>query len=193
MNAPLYWRQLRSATEQMSDVQEPVRRSIAGLTIRAASGTDGEALARIYNHYIANTTITFEEIPVGPSDMAQRVEHASEATLPFLVAEADQRVVGYAYSSPWRPRSAYRFSVEITVYVDHTHAGRGTGSMLYASLFPLLQQRGIHSVIGGIALPNDASVALHEKFGLRQVARFEQVGFKLGRWVDVGYWQRVFE
>lgn len=93
--------------------------------------------------------------------------------------------------TPWRTRSAYRFSVEATVYVAPDYVGRGVGSSLFGELLSMLPARNIHSVIGGIALPNEASVRLNEKFGLRKVAEFHEVGFKFGRWINVGYWQRT--
>ena len=99
-------------------------------------------------------------------------------------------ITGYAYATKWKARSAYRFAVETTVYLADGLARQGLGSRLYEELFGLLKERQIHAAIGGIALPNDASVALHEKFGMRKVAHFEQVGFKFGKWVDVGYWER---
>jgi len=166
-----------------------VRREPAA--IRAAASSDSSALAAIYNHYVAETVITFEEKPIHPDEMARRIEDVRSASLPWLVAEENGQVVGYAHASPWKTRSAYRFSVEITVYVAPGNVGHGIGSMLYSDLFSNLQTLGIHAVIGGIALPNEPSVALHEKFGLKKVAHFQQVGFKFNRWVDVGYWERI--
>jgi L-amino acid N-acyltransferase YncA len=148
-------------------------------------------IAAIYNHYVEQTIVTFEEAPVSDAGMAARLDEVRSESLPWLVAEEAGRLVGYASASKWKSRSAYRFSAEITVYVEPAHARRGIGSKLYSRLFPLLQARGIHAVIGGIALPNEASVALHEKFGMRKVAHFPEVGFKFGRWIDVGYWQRT--
>ncbi len=162
-----------------------------GTTIREAAPADAAAIAGIYNHYVTETVVTFEEEPVPAAEMARRIAEVRSASLPWLVAEEGARVVGYAYATPWRIRTGYRFSAEITVYVDPAHAGRGIGSKLYGRLFPLLQARGVHAVMGGIALPNEASVALHEKFGLRKVAHFQEVGFKFNRWIDVGYWQRT--
>lgn len=159
--------------------------------IRSVEAADAEAIAAIYNHYVAETVITFEEERVPAAEMARRIDGVRSASLPWLVAEEDGRLVGYAYATPWRPRSAYRFSAEVTIYLGPEHGGRGIGSRLYRPLFERLKQVGIHSAMGGIALPNDASVALHEKLGMRKVAHFEQVGFKLGRWIDVGYWQRT--
>ena len=159
-------------------------------TIRAAAPSDAAAVAGIYNHYITKTLVTFEEEPVAAAEIARRMEDVRSESLPWLVAEEGSRVVGYAYATQWRPRVGYRFSAEITVYLSSEHGGRGIGSKLYGQLFPLLQARGIRVVIGGIALPNEASVALHEKFGLRKVAHFEAVGVKFDQWIDVGYWQR---
>ncbi len=159
------------------------------ISLRSANESDADSLARIYNHYIANTYITFETEPVSATEMAQRVAEASNASLPWLVAEAPGEIVGYAYAAKWRGRSAYRFSVESTVYLDLRHTGKGIGSQLYTSLVTAIRATSMHSVIGGIALPNDESVKLHERLGFRKVAHFEQVGYKLDRWVDVGYWQ----
>jgi L-amino acid N-acyltransferase YncA len=157
--------------------------------IRPALASDANALARIYNHYIRTTAITFEETEVAAPEMAARVEELAAASLPWLVLEQDQQVIGYAYASKWRGRCAYRYSVESTVYLDPAHTGQGHGAILYAALFAALRERGMHVVIGGIALPNPASVALHEKLGMQKVAHFKEVGFKFDRWIDVGYWQ----
>lgn len=160
--------------------------------IRAAAPADAAAVAGIYNHYVAETVVTFEEEPLAAAEIERRMEAVRSAGLPWLAAEEGGQVAGYAYATPWKPRTGYRFSAEITVYLAPGHAGRGIGSKLYGQLFPRLQARGIHAVMGGIALPNEASVALHEKFGLRKVAHFAEIGFKFGRWIDVGYWQRTF-
>ncbi len=160
-------------------------------TVRAATAIDADAITVIYNHFVAHTTVTFEEEPVTPAEIQRRMESVWSAALPWVVAERDGHVTGYAYATTWKERWGYRFSVEATVYLALGAAGHGIGSALYGALFPLLQQRGIHAVMGGIALPNDASVALHEKFGMRKVAHFDAVGFKFDRWIDVGYWQRL--
>ncbi len=163
------------------------------VTIRSAAHGDAEAIVRIYNYYVMDTVVTFEEEPVPELEMARRIADVQAASLPWLVADVGGRVAGYAYASPWRTRSAYRFSVEVTVYLEPDRTGAGIGTRLYDELFRVLQARGIHAAMGGIALPNDASVAIHEKFGLRKVAHFTEVGFKFGRWIDVGYWQRSFD
>ncbi len=161
------------------------------LTIRAATAADADAVAAIYDHYVAHTIVTFEEEPVPASEMALRIQSIAAVPLPWLIAERQGKVVGYAYARPWRERRAYRFSAEITVYIAYTSTGRGIGSKLYEKLFPLIQGRGVHAVVGVIALPNEASVALHEKFGLSKVAHLKEVGFKFDRWIDVGYWECI--
>lgn len=164
----------------------PVRRAP---TIRPAEPADAAAICAIYNHYVAHTVITFEEDPVVEVEMARRIAEVTQRPLPWLVAEEDGAVLGYAYATPWRPRSAYRFSVESTVYLKEGATGRGTGRALYSALLDDLRARGVHCVIGGIALPNPASVGLHERMGFRKVGHLEEVGWKQDRWVDVGYWE----
>lgn len=161
------------------------------LTIRAATAADADAVAAIYNHYVAHTIVTFEEEVVAASEMARRIRKIAAASLPWLIAERGGEVVGYAYASPWRERRAYRFSAEITVYLAPASTGGGAGSKLYEKLLSLVQLQGVHAVLGVIALPNDASVALHEKFGFSKVAHLKEVGFKFEKWIDVGYWERI--
>jgi L-amino acid N-acyltransferase YncA len=160
--------------------------------IRAATTTDAEAIARIYNHYIATSVATFEETPVTAAEIGRRLEAIQAIALPWVVAEEDGRVSGYAYASKWKERSGYRYAVEVSVYLDPAATGRRLGSSLYDVLFPMLREKNIHAVIGGIALENPASVALHEKFGMKKVAHFKETGRKFDRWVDVGYWERTF-
>jgi phosphinothricin acetyltransferase len=157
--------------------------------IRTATASDADTITRIYNHYILNTTITFEEQAISTEEMAERIAEVQAASLPWLVAEQDGQIVGYAYASKWKGRCAYRFSVESTVYLDASAVRKGYGSLLYQQLFAALRECGMHVVMGGIALPNPASVALHEKLGFKKVAHFSEVGFKFEKWIDVGYWQ----
>ena len=156
--------------------------------LRSAVPADAAAICAIYNPYVRDTTISFEEAPVGEPEMAQRIADTTRR-YPWLVADDGGRPVGYAYASQWRSRSAYRFAVETTVYVAPDAPRRGVGSALYRALLDDLRARGFHCAMGGIALPNPASVALHEKMGFRQVAHFREVGWKFDRRVDVGYWQ----
>lgn len=158
--------------------------------LRSADIDDAGEICRIYNHYVMTTSISFEEMEVEPADMARRIGDVTQH-LPWLVAENEGVIVGYAYATKWRVRSAYRFSVETSVYLAQEARGQGIGVLLYEALLEELRRLGVHAVIGGIAQPNEASVRLHEKMGFRKVAMFEQVGFKNGRWVDVGYWQKL--
>lgn len=159
------------------------------ILIRSATLADAPAIAGIYNHYVAKTIITFEEEPVSDQDMERRIGQVQSVSLPWLVAERDGTVQGFAYAGRWKDRSAYRFAVETTVYLDADFTGRGIGTRLYGDLLPLLDDRKMRVVIGGIALPNEASVSLHEKLGFKKVAHFNKVGFKFNRWIDVGYWE----
>jgi len=157
--------------------------------IRSVTNNDAEQVAKIYNYYVLNTAVTFEEQAVTSAQMAQRFDEISDAGLPWLVIEADGELVGFAYASNWKGRCAYKYSVEVTVYLKHGSSGDGLGSQLYTELFSQLRAKGIHIVLGGISLPNQPSIALHEKFGMKKVAHFEEVGYKFDRWVDVAYWQ----
>jgi phosphinothricin acetyltransferase len=161
--------------------------------IRRAAESDFEDVARIYNHYIVNAVATFEEQPISAGEMAGRREVTESAGLPWLVAEQGGQVVGYAYAGKWGGRCSYRFSVESTVYVDPAAVGKGVGTALYKVLLDTLRDKSVHVVIGGIALPNAASVALHERLGFQKVAHFREVGFKFNQWIDVGYWQAVLD
>jgi L-amino acid N-acyltransferase YncA len=157
--------------------------------IRAAIPTDAAAIAAIYNHYIRETIVTFEEEPVATSEMAKRFADTTTDSLPWLVAERDGAIFGYARASKWKPRSAYRFAVETTIYLAPDCLGGGVGTHLYQFLLRELKSLKLHTAIGGIALPNARSVALHEKLGFRKVAHFAEVGFKFSKWIDVAYWQ----
>jgi L-amino acid N-acyltransferase YncA len=158
--------------------------------IRPSDTTDAAAIAEIYNYYVRGTVVTFEETPVSVDEMARRIDDIG-VRFPWLVWEDGGAVVGYAYASAWKSRSAYRFSVESTIYLAASHQGGGIGAKLYGALLAELKPRGFHTAVGGIALPNPASVALHEKLGFKRIAQFAEVGRKFDRWVDVGYWQLI--
>jgi len=157
--------------------------------IRSAYASDAAALVDIYNPFVLATTITFEEVAVPVEEMAHRITTVTQ-TLPWLVFEDQGAALGYAYATSWKARSAYRRTVETAIYVDPAHGRKGIGKRLYESLLTDLAVRGIHVALGGIALPNDASVALHERLGFEKVGQLREVGWKLGRWVDVGYWEK---
>jgi L-amino acid N-acyltransferase YncA len=156
--------------------------------IRPCTAADAASICDIYNHYVADTVVTFEESPVDEAEMSRRIAQVT-SSLPWLVCETAAGISGYAYASPWKSRAAYRHSVESSIYLAPHATGRGLGSALYSELIADLRRRGMHCVIGGAALPNPASVALHDKLGFTKVAEFRQVGFKFGRWIDVGYWE----
>lgn len=158
--------------------------------IRAAKVTDANEVCGIYNYYIANTIITFEEEQLTISEMQTRIKKIM-IKYPWLVYEEAGEIHGYAYASEWKSRAAYRDSVEVTVYLKPEVKGKGIGSALYQELFKKLKEKGFHSFIGGISLPNPGSVALHEKFGFKKVAHFKEIGNKFNKWIDVGYWQLV--
>ena len=157
--------------------------------VRSADAGDAARIVPIYNYYIAETCITFETDPVTVTEMVQRIQETRQLSLPWLVAEEDGQLCGYAYASKWKGRCAYRFSVEATIYLDPASIGKGIGITLYTALIEAIKAASMRSVIGGIALPNDASIRLHERLGFEKVGHFEKVGFKHDRWVDVGYWQ----
>ncbi len=160
------------------------------MTMRPCTTADAAAIAAIYNAYVHDTVITFEETPVAAAEMARRIVDTT-ARFPWLVWDDGGGAVAWAYATAWKTRSAYRFSVETTVYVAASHHGRGIGAVLYGALLEDLRGRKLHSAVGGIALPNPASVALHEKLGFVKIAHFAEVGRKFDRWVDVGYWQLI--
>lgn len=159
--------------------------------IRTASSTDASAICAIYNHYVTTSDATMEESPITTGEMSHRVEAVITAW-PWLVAEERGIVIGYAYANQWKPRSGYRHAVESTVYLDPAQVGRGVGTALYQSLVDVLLKRNVHCAIAGISLSNVASIALHEKFGFTKIGHFRENGIKFGRWIDVGYWQRMF-
>jgi len=162
------------------------------ISIRQVKTGDAKDIADIYNYYVTDTIITFEEEVLSSKEIEDRIAKVTGNGLPWLVSENGEKVVGYAYASKWKERRAYRFSVEVSAYITPTAHGQGTGTQLYKALFAELKRLGsVHCVMGGIALPNPASVALHEKFGMKQVATFPEVGYKQGRWITTGYWQVI--
>ena len=161
------------------------------MLIRNARKRDSSAIAKIYNYYIENTPITFEIKKIKPSEIAKRMKGNSKE-FPWIVGLVDGIVIGYAYASEFQERAAYKHSKELTVYIHKNHQGRGYGKMLYKKLISMLKKTDCAVMIGGIALPNKASVRLHEKLGFKKAAHFKKVGRKFGKWIDVGYWERIF-
>jgi len=160
------------------------------MTIRVASTADADAIAAIYAPLVAGTAISFELRPPSVDEIRARIVKTL-LELPWLVSvDAQGRVDGYAYASKHRERPAYQWSADVTAYVREDARGRGVGKKLYQSLLAELVTQGYYQAFAGIALPNDASVALHESVGFEPIGVYHKVGFKLGAWHDVGWWQR---
>ena len=156
--------------------------------IRLATASDAAAIAAIYDPVVARTAISFETDPPGPAEMARRIESVLPFA-PWLVDDTAGSIRGYAYASKHRERAAYRWCVDVTVYVDAAHRRRGVGRKLYEVLFELLRLQGFYAAHAGVTLPNPQSVALHESLGFRPVGTYPRVGWKRGAWHDVGWWQ----
>jgi len=144
--------------------------------VRNALTKDTPQIVEIYNYYILHSTVTFEKTPVSREAMQERIER-TQIKYPWLVLEVEKEIQGFAYATDWKPRGAYRHSVETTVYLRENQGGQGYGTQLYMHLLNQLRQLQVHAVIGGIALPNQSSIALHEKFGFEKVAHFKEVGY----------------
>ncbi len=170
----------------------------APLVVRPAVAADLPALTDIYNHYVVNTTITFDLRPFEPAERrAWFDEHAPSGRHRLLVASRsdlsdgrDSSIWGYATTSRWRPKAAYDTTVEASVYCRTDAVGRGIGSQLYKALFESIASEDINRLVAGVSLPNPASVALHERFGFRQIGVFSGVGRKFGRYWDVAWFER---
>jgi L-amino acid N-acyltransferase YncA len=158
--------------------------------IRLATPADAEAIAAIYGPYCTDSRISFEEVAPDSAEMARRIEGEWPGYHPWFVAEEDGTILGYAASSPFRTRPAYRWSVETGIYLAPGAQGRGLGRALLETMLGALERQGYVSVIGAIALPNPASLALHEWLGFDKVGVYRGTGFKHGQWLDVGLWQK---
>jgi len=157
------------------------------VVIRLAGAADAAAIAAVYRPYVEDSRISFEEVAPDAGEIAERMANPIH---PWLIAEEGSRVVGFTSTSPMRNRKAYRWSVETGIYLDRAAQGRGLGRKLLAEHLALLERQGFVTIVAGIALPNPASVALHEKLGFHLSGIERGVGYKFGKWVDVGRWQR---
>ncbi|HEX7857440.1 MAG TPA: GNAT family N-acetyltransferase [Sphingobium sp.] len=168
---------------------------VAGaLILRRARPEDGADMAAIYAPYVRDTLITFETEAPDATEMARRITYRTGSNLPWIVAQgADGTMLGYAYAGHFHVRHAYRFTVEPSVYLTEAARGRGVGRQLYERLFTILSEQGFRQAVALIALPNPASVTLHERFGFRHTGTHERVGHKLGGWIDVGLYQRAVD
>jgi phosphinothricin acetyltransferase len=161
---------------------------LEGVLIRPVKADDAAAISAVYNYYVENTVITFEEEPVSAKTMEERIRRVT-AHYPWLVWEEAGEILGYAYVHAWHERSAYRFTVEDSIYLKHGSEGKGMGTALFSRLLEEVRKLDLHVLMSVITVPNEVSVGLHEKFGFKQAGRFAEVGFKFGRRLDVGYWE----
>ena len=158
--------------------------------IREVKLSDAKAIVDIYYYYILNTNITFEEKQLTVDDMEERIIEKT-AKHPWIVYEMNGQVIGYAYLSGWHSRSAYRYSNEVSIYLDRNEKGHGIGKELFANLLEISKDYGVHTIVSGITIPNAESISLHEKFGFKKIAEFKEIGFKNNKWLNVGYWQKI--
>lgn len=156
--------------------------------VRLATPDDAGRISRIYAPIVRHTAISFEVDPPTAEEMAQRIERTT-ARLPWLVLERGGEVSGYAYATTHSSRAAYAWSVDVSAYVDEPYRGTGIGKALYTALLAVLKAQGFYNAYAGVALPNPASVRLHESVGFHPVGIYRKVGYKLGAWRDVGWWQ----
>ncbi|SHI58657.1 GNAT family N-acetyltransferase [Algibacter luteus] len=156
--------------------------------IRSVHIDDASALLDIYNYYVLNTTVNFDIDPLSLETFTDKINHIV-FEYPYIVYEENNEILGFAYGSRFRPRPAYNYTAESTVYVKHTAHGKQIGSKLYAELIRLLKETDLHTVLGVLTVPNEASINLHEKFGFEQVAHLKEVGLKFGEWQNIGIWQ----
>lgn len=160
--------------------------------IRNISIRDAKQIVDIYNYYVLNSIVTFDEFPFSEKDFVERIKTIS-GQYPFIVFEENQQILGYAYANMFRQKPAYGKTVETTIYLKNDVQGKYIGTQLYTELLKILKEQNYHAIIGGLTLPNDASVRLHEKLGFKQVAHFKEVGFKFNTWLDVGFWELILD
>lgn len=159
--------------------------------IRNVQLSDAKRITEIYNPYITDSIITFEEVPVTEQDIAERIHYVTKKNFPYIVYVENNEVVGYAYLSNWRSRSAYDITLETSVYIDEKAQAKGLGTILYAELINRAREINIHSLIGVISLPNPISQKLHEKFNFTLVGNFKESGLKFNQLIDVEFWQLI--
>ncbi|MDR2068781.1 MAG: GNAT family N-acetyltransferase [Spirochaetaceae bacterium] len=158
--------------------------------IRPVRDADAAAVCALYNYYVENTVITFDEKPASIEAMEDRIREVT-AQFPWIVWEEGGVILGYAYLHPWKERNAYRFATEDSIYIRQDSQGRGIGKKLLARLLEEVKKIDIHTVVAGITIPNEKSIGLHEQFGFKKTALFPEIGYKLGKWLDVGYWELI--
>ncbi len=156
--------------------------------IRKVNFKDTSQIREIYNYYILNSIVNFEEKPVSMDKMKEIINDISSKFL-WIVYEENEKILGYAYASVWKARSGYLHTAETSIYLKQGESKKGIGTKLYTELINQLKKLNYHALIGGIAIPNNASIVLHKKLGFKKVAHFKEVGFKFNKWLDVEYWE----
>ena len=160
--------------------------------IRSITLNDAAAVCDIYNYYVRDTVITFEEEPVSIQEMKNRIRNIT-AGYPWVVLEESGEVLGYAYAAQFKARVSYRYSAEITIYLKKGQERKGLGTRLMSSLVDEMRKTDINALVSCITLPNEGSAAIHEKFGFAKIAHFKEVGFKFDKWLDVGYCELILK
>ena len=163
------------------------------MNIRKATLDDAGTICNIYNYYIENTVATFETVPILEIEMQKRIEEAINSGYAFYVGEIDGKIIGYYYTHRWKERYAYATTTEESIYLDKNETGKGYGTQLFEHLLSYIDKNKTHVLIGGICIPNEGSVRLHEKFGFKQISHMKEIGRKFDQWRDVGHWQLIFE
>lgn len=160
--------------------------------IRDVTINDVKQIVDIYNYYVLNSIVTLDLIPFSEQDFEEKIKIIS-SQFPFIVYEENNVLLGYAYSNTFRMKPAYNKTVELTIYLKHDELGKQIGKKMYSELLDRLKKQNYHVVIGGLTLPNDASIKLHENFGFEKVAHFKEVGYKFDKWHDVGFWELILD
>lgn len=168
-----------------------MEKPVSTMQIRKVELSDAAAICDIYNYYVENTAVSFETVAVTEAEMKKRIADIIDSGFPYYVVEVDGKVAGYYYIHKWKERCAYSSTKEVTIYLDKDMTGKGLGSLLYEHLFSSIDLADTHVLIAGICIPNEGSVKLHEKFGFKQAAHMREVGWKLEKWQDVGYWELI--
>ncbi|WP_100612015.1 GNAT family N-acetyltransferase [Confluentibacter lentus] len=160
--------------------------------IRNVHIKDAKQIVDIYNYYVLNSIVTLDLVPFSVQDFEEKIKTIS-SQFPFIVYEENNVLLGYAYANTFRTKPAYNRTVELTIYLKYDALGKQIGKKMYSELLDQLKKQNYHVVIGGLTLPNDASIKLHEKFGFDKVAHFKEVGYKFNKWHDVGFWQLILD
>jgi len=158
--------------------------------IRKITIEDAPEIMDIYNYYVDNSIVTFDVHHASLEKIQIKIQNTLEK-FPWIVFEENNEILGYAHGSEWKAKDGYKHSTETTVYLKHNALKKGLGTLLYKELINQLKDLHFHALIGCITLPNDASIALHEKLGFKKIGHFKEVGYKFDRWIDVGYWELI--